>query len=221
MTNVLKFIKSLQDINDALDVLHNYILGDFNTIVDIIKDDNITHFLQQKLPLIVKELQYYDIIHQKLQHIKAVHEWIEHGNESCAKTHDNADVTNLVRLNFLQFQLSCYDYTSAVSMIALSMTSGFSTLQYSPTGTLNVFENTTNILDQVDLVNRKLQEAEEFLKELQMVCTHVDVDRLTTLYSMECERAVLLAYLDNPAIQPEEIKQVVRKKSTDQSIELF
>lgn len=218
---VMKHSNPLNEINKSIDLMHSHVLVDFNKVVNLVTHNKLNDKLKGRLADIVKELQYYDIIHQKLQHIKCIHDWIDKGITTENSVSSAVEVTNLIRLNFLQFQLSYFDYTTAVesikSAISLEMP-----LHLEDTVLLNIFEECVEIMKGAETVNEKLLQAEKELQGMCEVFVKPNLEKLSSLYSMECERSVLQAYLKDPFIAPEVIKTMsANSHQNDQSIELF
>lgn len=212
-------VGSIREINELIDRMHSHVLDDFNRVVELVKHKDFGNALEGYISQVVKELQYYDIIHQKLQHIKSINHWIEDGSSQYDAPRNVYQNTNLMRLNFLQFQLSYYDYLNAVTAIRQTLQEAS---QKAGSSIQSVFELSEQISTDADKVNSRMLEVEREFYRWCRTTVKDNFEKLSSLYSMQCERAVLQAYLENPAIDPEAIRTMgTNTHSHDESIDLF
>jgi hypothetical protein len=229
MENIeMKALESkLNEMNSLIDASLQLALPDFMQITSLLKKVSAKVTLQDnavrsELELIIKELQYYDTFKQKMDHITKIHEWIL-SDLVKFPPHElkSQSPTNLLRLNHLQFQVSCFDYLSSVNMIETTLVKEELLMLLGINNANEIFKHTHVMLSASRQINIRFQEAEKIAEGLSAVDLHAKLEPVYNLYSMQSERGVLDAYLNKPTICESEIQMQGPANIESSTIDLF
>lgn len=221
-----RFKQAITDTNRLLSELLDIVRPDFLEVTRLLKAIPLDQATGSSVAVdayqhIIQELQYHDVLTQKIQHIIAIHTLIlpNAGKLDDEKKWSQSRL-NVVRLNHIQFQVACFEYLSSVNYIQNALnTPGLcqqSGLDVVPVifGHSTLFLTTSRSINSNFSKLSRLAEGSEWL-DLQSNLTQVEM-----LYSMESERDVLHAYISKPMISDSEIEPLYGP-GKDNEIDLF
>lgn len=199
-----RFIEGMiYEINAILDVILKLVHEDYSS-VKVIVEKNLSenNELQKETSLLIVELQHYDTLCQKCEHLKMIHQWIlKELQLNARKQVTFAYKGNIMQLNKLQFELASSDYLNSVKTIQSILAQPGIAALIDTTVSANIFKHLNLVKQSIQVVESKYKEVakagenkNEF--DLQSRCA-----QLNELYSMQSERDVLKAYVDNPTLQ--------------------
>jgi hypothetical protein len=216
--------KYIDETNNLIEAMLEVVMPDFSQITKLVKTVNGTikdcdQHVMEAHSQIVSELQYYDTLTQKMQHIIKVHGLvIAEVESSVAKTRNSG--VNLIRLNHLQFQVACFEYLSSVNHIQTNLRICITCESFPQINVDTIFQYSGILLT----ASRKIN---EHFASLEKMCrsSNVDllskVDTINRIYSMEGERDVLNAYINKPTINDKEIETIPIANKKESEIDLF
>lgn len=214
----------IQDTNQLISAMLEVVLPDFMAITKVLKEmssssSNFTDESRRAYQEIVKEIQYYDILTQKMQHIITLHQLIlTPGAQGVSSSHSDLDATNVIRLNHLQFQVACFEYITSVNFIQENLRIMQKSLDV-PLESHAAFPACGIFLSASRNINLQFTKLAKINDDLDVnVLSRIEM--ITSIYSMESERAVLNAYMRKPSMTDAEIEPVENRNQTS-DIDLF
>jgi hypothetical protein len=211
------------DTNNLIEGLLAVVHPDFKSITAVVKGadhgmrdlgEGVSHAYAE----IIQELQYNDRLTQKMQHIIKVHELVEYDQKKSATDQPRSNV-NLIRLNHLQFQVACMEYLSSIDRIQINLQTCRLHKRFPVFDSNVLFQYTGIMLKVAGKINNNFV-------TLASSCQHLDIglmskaEAIHKIYSMECERAVMLTYINKPTMTDDEL-DFLPKSSKNSEIELF
>lgn len=210
------------DINSSIDQVIKYTFNDYMELTNLIKSGVLVYetntTLDDKKQKMVLELQAFDILRQRLEHIQTINRWMDNDALSLQGS-DTPGPFNFLKLNQLQFEVGCNEYTISVAHIRniIEEIHLFRKFDWP----LTVLSHVTLVMGLVPVINQKFIEAIS-LCTLSRKFNAECVLQLEGLYSMENEREVLKAYLTNNDVNGVEIQTMLASVHRDTSnIDLF
>lgn len=210
------------ETSNLIDAMLSVVLPDFERMTRLLKSlkfstDNQS--LSEAYSRVVRELQYYDTLTQKMDHIKTIHHLILKSFLKRSPSRLNRDVSglNLIRLNHIQFQVGCFEYLSSVNEIEANLKV---LLEASSGNKSTAFEYSNLLLSASRLINKNFVVLERALAEFSEADLVNKVESIHAIYSMESERTILQAYINKPLLSDLEI-QPLHKSSSQTEIDLF
>ena len=210
------------EVANLLDAMLEVVLPDFVRVTFVLKSlayDEANDSLNKAYSAIVQELQYYDTLTQKMEHIKTIHQLVLTSVLSKSASPVSGDVSglNLIRLNHIQFQVSCFEYLSSVNEIE----SNLKVLLRNTDGQMDyTFKYSNLLLSASRFINQNFQKLEKALSHVSEADLQTKVENVNAIYSMQSERAVLQAYLNKPLLSDRDIEPL-HKSSRQPEIDLF
>lgn len=214
--------KLIGETANLIDAMLEVVLPDFERITRVLKSIEFSsenQTLTKAYSAVVQELQYYDTLTQKMEHIKTIHHFILQSLLSDSSNQLKGDVSglSLIRLNHIQFQVGCFEYLSSVNEIE-------SNLKILVEGTGSkaayVFEYSNLLLSASRFINKNFTMLEQALAAVREADLQNKVEHVNAIYSMESERTILQAYLNKPLLNDCELEPL-HKSSRQTEIDLF
>lgn len=222
MKNEREIEHLLTETSNFIDAMLDVVLPDFTRITNLMKtlSSNGRNESQSKAyGSVMQELQYYDTLTQKMDHIKKIHAMILESllSDGSLGTHTQVSGLSLIRLNHIQFQVACFEYLSSVNEIETNLRI---LLNEGPGNSHHRFEYSNLLLSASRFINKNFSVLEEALQQAAGADLKHKVDRVSAIYSMESERTVMQAYLNKPLLHDAEIEPL-HKSNRQTEIDLF
>ncbi|MBT1705058.1 hypothetical protein KK060_17325 [Fulvivirgaceae bacterium PWU20] len=203
MRNDMEFIEeTIAEVNGSIDLLVQMVREGYaqvRTIVDgrFSKDSEVN----KEVSLLVTELQFDDLLTQKCDHVKTIQAWILQEMRSNVAADVGSEVKrNVFYLNWLQVEVAFADYVKSDSAIKKVLLSHFGS-SINAWETLLLFRYTEVIKNLFNAIRQKLKD----VSISHVRGSYLDLDTkyhlLDKLYSMQSERQVLQAYIENPKFE--------------------
>jgi hypothetical protein len=217
----------ISNANHAIDSMLDVILPDFLEITQIFHERGVSVFtstedLDNSYATVVRELQYYDVLQQKMQHIKRIHLMLADNVSKPEKRVRTEGETNIVGLNHLQFRVSCQECLSSIDTIKSVLQDNEVKQGYVGPDSREVFRFSSMILKYSTNIGTIFQQAEQLVQGY----AHADLEQnrlaVESTYSMHSERVVLAAYATRPGVHEAEfLLQERQSPSSSSNIDLF
>ncbi|HEY0741576.1 MAG TPA: hypothetical protein VGD40_08940 [Chryseosolibacter sp.] len=221
MVNEKEVERLVTETSNLIDAMLEVVLPDFMRVTNLLKSLNGTLTDEAELKAygyVMQELQYYDTLTQKMEHIKTIHTLVLESLWS-GQSASGAKVSglSLIRLNHIQFQVACFEYLSSVNEIE----SNLRVLLNESKGSVHYsFEYSNLLLSASRFINTNFTVLEKALQEAKDADLQNNVERVSAIYSMESERSVLQAYINKPLLHDGEIEPL-HKSNRQPEIDLF
>lgn len=218
----MKIIKdTLSEINERINLMLQHVHLDFMVINEVVQQSyrdmhpHLKDAVECETSMIIVELQYYDILKQKLDHVSQIHHWIIAGEIALP------DIYNFFRLNQLQIYCSCKEFLNSTEKIKMLLTTGNLTTIFSSRQMLNLFKESDLVINLSFEINEMLGNLIPAQQSMISIKKHRQA--LNQLYSMESERKLLKLLLKKPDIHEREVFSFLSNTLEDSSnkTELF
>lgn len=179
--------------------------------------------LEDETGVIIEHLQRFDLLQQKLEHIKNVNSLIQKDTRSGKPVNSPSDplIYSLFRLNHLQFEIACADLNKSIeetlNILLLQMKSCISArIQY------KLQHYRFFLAKKVMEINSKFTKALELCSNLSALDVISKEKIQTQSYTSEAERLVLDEYLRDPLVKYTNIVKSMRDLSVGvAAVDLF
>jgi len=215
----------LRNLDGAMDELRAAAALDFGPVTQLVKSHfaKPTHDAGERkcFAAVIHELQYYDLLHQSIDHIQQLHHRLCKTVSNLAgrpTEHSHAVAHPLAQLNRLQFEVSCQGLGLAVEEI-------LRLLQTAQTGGLfsqDCFANHNRVFNLADSITKQFHELAALSDRWDISDVQPRLAELNVLYSTATERTVLEQFIREPRISASRIIQILQHARTGAStIDLF
>lgn len=214
----------LRSLDAAMDQLRAAAALDFACITQFIKNhfENATQGSDQRKSLgaVIHELQYYDLLHQSIDHIQELHHRFHQAVADTANlTARNNRVNHpLAQLNRLQFEVCCLGLNQAVEDILRLLRSA----QTSDLADNDCFTNHNTVLNLATRIAGQFHELAGLCDSWPISDVQSRMNELNTLYSTAVERTVLEHFIKEPGISAQHLVKILQHTQAGAStIDLF